>query len=225
MQCFRQRVAMATVVAAALSSAPLLTHAQGLGGLLNKAKTKAAGSSGSASSAAGAVAGQTTGGDPGRPPDPFTVENQKQYARAAEADTRSWNENREQGTYWHRRLAQINGVQMHFTYDDAAVALMNGYPLLLWGACEDISNDLQVWADSNQAQYFLPSLKKVKEIHFTTTTADWAHNGDSSDPATQGYHLTWNASTGVLTAAVAARGVSSTVPDKSFSHWMQKNVK
>ncbi len=78
---------------------------------------------------------------------------------------------------------------MHFTYDDAAVELFNGFPLLLWGACEDISNDLQVWAGSNQAAYFLPALKKVKEIHFTTTAEGWAHNGNSSDPATQGYHL------------------------------------
>ena len=114
---------------------------------------------------------------------------------------------------------------MHFTSDDAAVELFNSYPLLLWGACEDISQDLQTWAGSNQAAYFLPALKKVKEIHFTTTTLDWAHDGDSSNPATQGYHLSWNASTGVLTAAVAKRGVSSTAPDKSFSHWIQKNVK
>ena len=224
MQNFRRRLTSALFVIA-LVFAPLMSHAQGLGDMIKKAKSKAAGSTSSGSSAAGAIAGQASGGDPGRPPDPFTVENQKQYARAAEADTRSWQENREAGTYYHRRLAQVHGVQMHFTYDDAAVELFNSYPLLLWGACDDISQEFDSWAGGNQGAYFLPILKKVKEIHFTSTTLGWAHDGNSSDPATQGYHLSWNPSTGILTAAVGPRGVSSTFPGKSFSHWIQKNVK
>ncbi len=76
-------------------------HAQGLGDRLKKAKDKAAGTTNSSPAASGASSGRASGGDPGRPPDPFTVENQKQYARAAEADSRSWEENRERGTYWH----------------------------------------------------------------------------------------------------------------------------
>ena len=203
-------------------------RAQGLGGLLNKAKDKASRASQPVAStrAAGSAATGPTDGAPPPVPNTLTLASQKQYANAAQADNRDWHENQEAGTYWHRRLVQdIPDVHIVFTWDDAAVEMMTGYPLLLWGACEDISDDLQAWGYSNQGTYFIPVLKKVKEIHFTTTTKGWAHDGDMSNPADRGYHLSFNPATGVLTAAISSQGVSSTAQDKCFSHWIEKNVK
>lgn len=201
------------------------SHAQGLGGLLNAAKTKASqagtGVRQATQSAPGAL--PANGEDPPTPPE-MTPETQAEYTRLLLSDTRPVVPGQMNGSYtnWYRQLRQLEKFPIRFTWDQSALTQATEKRLWLFGNVEDFSGDLVSSLHANSGSYLRPRLAKVTEIHYTATTKPNPSNSDVPGEG-QGWFFSFNPATGVLTAAFNSQ---STAVDawKSLSKWIVKNV-
>ena len=221
----RRRLSSFSAALPAVALCAASAHAQGLGGLIDKAKAKAGEvGKGVTQGATQGVQQQATGELPDSPSE-LTVENQQQYARAMMADARPVVLGQGTGspTYYYRQLHQQYHMPTVFTWDEGAVKYLTEKRMDLWAPCRDISDDLVGWLGSTQGEYLKGPLSRVREIHLTTTpkrhdTEDGTH--------LSGYFLSYNPATQVLTAAMSTTdGINSVSADNRFGRWIQKNVK
>ena len=233
--CFR-----AVALAALALFATTAGHAQGLGGMLNKAKaglnsatatTKA--TNGSPVQAATQAASQTGGGDLPPRPSTSTVASERAYALACLNDKRPLlmplSENNSEPNRWYRELVQLEHVPLRFTWDEAVEQLLiENNSGMLWPICEDISQEiLRGMGNASDKATLLPLLRKVKQIHFTTSPLPKSAGKDALS-AQHGLFCTWNPATGVLTAAISKPSGFNSVANDAFrtvDPWIMQHVK
>ena len=235
-----QPITRAAALAALALFATTASQAQGLGGMLNKAKaglnsatatTKA--TSGSPVQAATQAATQTGTGDLPPAPDVYTVASEQAYAHACLNDKRpvlplSENDNANSPNRYYRELHQEYHMPLTFTWDEAAVQqLIDKRSGMLWSICEDISADIvRGLSHPADAPTLRPLLLKVKQIHLTTSPK---HRSNQDGPAMHGYFLSFNPATGVLTAAMSTpdgiNQVNTPPLDAVFDPWIMQHVK
>ena len=122
----------------ALSLLPVcVSHGQGLGGMLGKAKDKMKSTAESSTHADHS----TQGGELPGPPSEKTLSSQQLYARALLADQTPLRADEGSGTsrtFNHRKLVQLYHMPIKFTWDDAAVNEISRNQFLLWDEIDDV---------------------------------------------------------------------------------------
>lgn len=220
-----RRVALAALALFATTASP----AQGLGGVLNKAKAKMGQATPSPAQAATQAAQGSAGELPYESPD-LTLESQESYARAVMANRRPLvlSQNTGAPDYFYQVLTKHFQLPLRFSWDAAALKFLTDKNRSLWSGCEDVSTDLgRTCLSGNTAPALKASLRKVKEIRFTTTQA----LPTSEEDKEFGYIKSFNPTTGVLTAAISVGpGANAIFPagvgnSSHFSNWIVKHVK
>ena len=109
---------------------------------------------------------------------------------------------------------------MRFTWDAAALKLTADNRGYLSGYVNDVANDLVKGLTSTYGALLMPRLAKVKEIHYTTSP----NKRSLDEPSTlDGYFLSFNPATGVLTAALSQPdGAISVQADLAVTKWLVK---
>ena len=162
------------------------------------------------------------------PDQPYTLtaENQVQYADIVLADKRLvvLGQDRNEDNYYYRRLTQLEKMPIKFTWDADAIKFLTAQPLSVVHVIENISEELVDDLNSTQGLYLKGPLKKVKELHLTTTTKKRSDTG--SGPANFGYYPTFNKTTGVLTVAMSIPGgINNLDLSGLFGQWITVYVK
>ena len=223
---WRRRVSAFLIAVCVLTTS--FTQAQGLGGILNKAKAKANqltnnSTNGSATTVRGSL--PATGEDPPTPPE-MTPQTQEEYTRLLLSDARPVIRGQMNGSYtnWYRQLGQLQHVPIKFTWDQPALARCVETRIWLFGYIEDFSNDLVGSLTGSTREVYLRSqLAKVKEIHFTPSDKQPNASVDIAGEE-QKWFYSFNPTTGVLTAGFGEYA-SSVAAWSSLSKWIIKNVK
>ena len=209
---------------------PASSFAQGLGGLLNKAKTKLDQVSNQVNKTTTKpvdAALPTTptglpanGEDPPTPPE-MTPQTQEEYTRLLLSDTRPVVRGSSSYTAAYRQLVQLQHVPIRFSWDQPALVRCVESRIWLNGYISDLSSDLTSSLNGSTYEVYLrPRLAKIKAIHFTPS--DQARSLDSPG-AEQGWFFSFNAASGVLTAGFNEYA-SSVSAWSSLSKWIIKNV-
>lgn len=210
----------AALVALILFATPA-THAQGLGGVLNRAKAQATAAAPALPSAPSAL--PANGEDPPTPP-AMTVETEAEYTRLLLSDTRPVVRGQMNASYtnWYRQLHQLQKFPIRFTWDQPALARVADNRLWLFGYVEDFSGDLVANLNGTTREAALRShLAKIKEIHFTPSNKARAMAQPGEE---QGWFFSFNPGTGVLTASFGE--YASAVSEWSaLTKWIVANVK
>lgn len=204
------------------------TYAQGLGGLLNKAKQKINQTTSTPTQTTQDTEYQLP---PNLPNDP-SIEEMEKYARAMLADTRpvpksEWGSTSD-GNQYYRRLTQNEGYPIKFTWDKEAVTILQKRQSALFGYFEDFSSDLvsQLAPYTERHVQVGTALRKVKEIHFTSIAKPEMTGEDGQQ---QGWWFSYNPTTGVLSAAITASenlpGPSSLYSAASLSKWIVRHIR
>lgn len=206
------------VLLATLSVGFGAAHAQGLGGMLNRAKA-------SVSQAAPALpsAPPANGEDPPTPP-AMNPATQEEYTRLLLSDTRPVVRGQMNASYtnWYRQLRQLQHFPVRFTWDQPALARATETRVWLFGYIEDFSQDLVANLNGTTRETYLrPRLAKIKEIHFTPSSKK---SGLDQPGQEQGWFFAFNASTGVLTASFGEYA-SSVSAWSALTKWIVANVK
>ena len=158
-------------------------------------------------------------------PRTLTLENQVEYANIVLADKRPvvLGQDNSEPNYYYRRLTQVEKMPIKFTWDAAALKFLTAQPVSVVHVIEDISTNLVTQLGTDQGVYLKGQLKKVKELHLTTTTQKRASGGG---PAAYGYFPAFNKTTGVLTVAMSTTsGISNLDNNTAFGQWITTNVK
>lgn len=211
-----------TLCAAALAALTLFAtpaaSAQGLGGMLNKAKAKVSqATSARPTSTGGAIAqaGRGTTGDIPESPSSseLTVDNNIEFAQTVLANHRPFTagERTTDADYFYRFNRDGYHAPIQYTWDRPYVAFITPRHYYLFSVIENFSEEMHSYYDPTETsnRYARAKMLKIKEMHFTTTPqpAPDKYAGHS------GYVLSWNAATGVLTAAISVapgnRGISN----------------
>jgi len=211
--------------AAALAALALFAtagHAQGLGGMLNKAKAKVNQATSAPTRSAGPAVAQTATqaaqGNTGPIPDSpsmsaLTVDNNIEFAQTVLANHRPFTagERTVDADYFYRFNRDGYHAPIQYTWDRPYVAFITPRHYYLFSVIENFSEEMHSYYDPTETsnRYARAKMLKIKEMHFTTTPqpAPDKYAGHS------GYVLSWNAATGVLTAAISVapgnRGISN----------------
>lgn len=219
----------AALVALALFATPA-GHAQGLDGMLHKAKANVRQATDNPRQTAVPAASPATGGGGTVSDEPrvYTVATQEAYIRAVQTDPAppSPGDSPHKNSYWWRRLHYEFKVPVQFTWDQKFLEACNQHPFVAWDFIENISTELA--HDLNPAGTRVRNLRglvtKVKAIHLTTTTQEPKSGAPGAE---EGYVLSWNPATGVLTAAWATSRTLSLIAGDShpFYEYLTANVK
>lgn len=219
-----------TTLAMLILMATTLSHAQGLGGLLNKAKAKV--NQATNTSPAPAWATQDNNGPiPESPPvNGLTVENQQAFARSVLDNHRPWvvGEGTHDDDYFYRYLRQEYKVPVKFTWDQPFVAYITPKSRYLWSIIEDMCEAIFAKCDPAESRnrYFLANMSKVREIHLTTIYRPLRESDPGYDT---GYLLSFDPATGILSAAAATagtRGISNFgLVDNDLARFIQEKIK
>lgn len=199
----------------ALASVSLATvQAQGLGGFLNKAKAKVNQTTGSKPDAAKTAQSVTSGADDtGLPPrlpspDELTPENNLSSALAILHNRRPYEEN-EYGTpdvqdHQYRRMRFEWKNPVEFTFDRPFAEYATRQRRWLFNVAANVCETLE-WmsSTSEDMRYKRAKVLKIKEWHFTTTTKLPSKTQDDRYAGTQGYIMSFDPATGVLTCAAS----------------------
>lgn len=225
----------AALAAFALFTTPA-SHAQGLGGMLNKAQAKvnqatSAGASPRRAAPAATPAGPGTDGElPPAPRDYTDVEAQDLYTRTVLANTRPYDDHDNSTTNdeYYRKVNHRHPGFPKMTYDRPALEWYASHNILLMDIINNWSDGFDSMLASYRPQlvYLQPHFNKIKEIHFGVTP---------NLPATlvDGWGLSWNPATGVFTVLVCSKpGYNQSVRDTrspsnntEIEDWILKNVK
>ena len=217
--------------AAALAALALFAtagHAQGLGGMLNKAKAKVNQATSAPTRSAGPAVAQTATqaahGNTGPIPDSpsmsaLTVDNNIEFAQTVLANHRPWVKGQGTGDddYFYRFMRDEYKAPLKFTWDRSYVEFITPKHYYLWSVIENVcEKSFDDYDPNNQAvRYNRAKRLKIKEWHFTTTTK--RPNGEDQYAGAQGYVMSWNPATGVLTCAIS-------IPYNSISNFRGEDI-
>lgn len=223
----------ALILASVLSSG--LAPAQGLSGFLNQAKEKIKQTPLRGGKVVGSNPAQMgpsvvqTGGPPSLPAT-LTLDANEEYTTAALAYAKTQpfhpmgDSEQTPSEAYHYCELRHKGYPLDITWDKAAIALTTDNRGYLWGA---YINDVLSELSSGLSSRFGPELKrrlaKVSGIHFTTSP-----KGRSLDDfgTLEGYFLSFDAHTGILTAAMSQPdGAISVENGLAFTKWICKYIK
>ncbi len=199
----------AALAALALFATTAPGHAQGLGGMLNKAKAKVnqATQTQTPRTPAAAATQATEYQVPRNLPQDPSIEEMEEYARAMMADPRPAGRDCRDENCTYRRLTIDRGYPIKFTWDQAAMAKFKKSYSGLFPFIIDISGNLLGTINNDGSNFHLPvskALHKVKEIHLTSKP----NLIDKDEPGqAEGWWFSFNPATGVLTAAMSANGI------------------
>ncbi len=225
----------AAALAALAFFATAASHAQGLGGTPNQAKTKV-GQATSAGPSPRRAAAATAATDyqlpPNLPQDP-SIEEMENYARQLLADPRPLSASEMRGAgndpnRLYRKLTLNEGFPLKFTWDKGAMAVFKKNQVGLFPTIEDFCEDIDGGVQSYTGYHVAlgAALHKVQEIHFTSI-AKPAMTGDHGQD--RGFWFAFNPATGVLTAAItssetlpAPRSVSGS--SSALTWWIRKHI-
>ena len=230
------RLLPTAALAALALFATTASYAQGLGGMLNQAKTKVgqAAAKTPAATATTAAAGATKYQLPANLFQDPSIEEMEEYARQMLADPRplSASEMRGDGNdpnRLYRKLTLNEGFPLKFTWDKGAMAVFKKNQVGLFPTIEDFCEDLDGGVQSYTGYHVAlgAALHKVKEIHFTSI-AKPAMTGDYGQD--RGFWFSFNPATGMLTAAMTN---SETLPGPSsvsgsssaLTWWIRKHIR
>jgi hypothetical protein len=158
-----------------------------------------------------------------------TTANEQAYARAVMADAAqpSKDDAEHANSQYFRQLRYEQKMPVKFTWTEtAAQHLTSTRDLVLWTVIENISTDLVRSLGGSRAEYYQAPIRKIKEIHFTTTAQEPT---PAQMGAQHGWFYSWNKATGVLTMAMSTSTKSpsptSEDSDRNTSNWVLANVK
>jgi hypothetical protein len=162
-------------------------------------------------------------------PGDHTPANEQAYARAVLADAAQPNKDDAEhaNSQYFRRLRYEYKMPVTFTWTEAAAQHLTGKrDLELWTVIENISTDLVRSLGGSRAEYYQAPIRKIKEIHFTTTAQEPT---PAQMGAQHGWFYSWNKATGVLTMAMSTSTKSpapvSEDSERNTSNWILANVK
>ncbi len=217
----------ALTIAIAVSSSVCISHAQGLGGLLNKAKDKANGAGVPISAPASAQGiGRGTGLDSTGHPKHIQPESMSTPARErALADAimhdpkPGTNEDHDGEAYL--KMKQEYGFAPAYTADDSfftSVPNFQGRANYYIDWIDKVSSEFHGSCTSTYGDQLQSGSKKIKTIHFATRAEKV-----NPDDELEGWKFAWDKSTGTLTIFFGdtLRTWSYTHP---LSKWVAKNI-
>ncbi len=233
-QANRFRLLPSTALAAlALFATTAPSHAQGLGGMLNQAKAKVTQTTSAPQRSAGPALAQATQGNTGPLPDApsmsqLTVDNNIEFAQTVLANHRPWVKGQGTGDddYYYRLLRDEYHAPLKFTWDRPYVEFITRQQTYLWFVMENVSEKIFDQYNPNipAGRYNRAKMLKIKEWHFTTTTK--RPNGEDRYAGAQGYVMSWNPATGVLTCAISIPGnVISAFRGEDITNFVNDNIK
>ncbi|GAB3637365.1 hypothetical protein GCM10027422_29550 [Hymenobacter arcticus] len=162
-------------------------------------------------------------------PGGHTTANEQAYARAVMADAaQPSKDDAEHANSQHfRQLRYEHKMPVKFTWTEAAAQqLTEKRDLELWTVIENISTDLVRSLGGSRAEYYQAPIRKIKEIHFTTTAQEPT---PAQMGAQHGWFYSWNKATGVLTMAMSTSTKSPSPvnedSERNTSNWILANVK
>jgi len=233
-----QPIFRAAALAALALLATFAASAQGLGGMLNKAKAKvnqatSAGASPSRAATAGANPSEMTpatieAAQQNYPQDP-SIEEMQEYARTLMADPRPAGRDCRDRNCPYRRLTIDQSHPIKFTWDQAAMVKFKKHYTDLWSFIDDFSGNIGTTLTNDGSIFHVPVSKvvhKVKEIHITSKP----NLEDTGKPGEEvGWWFSFNPATGVLTASMSTNGIgpNSLTMSRSgtLSAWITRYVK
>jgi hypothetical protein len=162
-------------------------------------------------------------------PGDHTTANEQAYARAVMADAAqpSKDDAEHANSQYFRRLRYEYKMPVKFTWTEAAAQhLTEKRDLELWTVIENISTDLTRSLSGSRAEYYQAPIRKIKEIHFTTTAQEPT---PAQMGAQHGWFYSWNKATGVLTMAMSTSTKSPSPvneeSERNTTNWILANVK
>ncbi len=232
-----QTLFRAALAALALFATATASHAQGVGGLLNKAKAKvnqATSAGANPRRAATATASQAVQGNDGelppRPDDLTNVETMELYTQMIYSNTRPYDpDDREYADQYYRRMVYMYHMPIKITWDRATIVYHAGHGSQMTDWIEAWCSQLAAGANNgNSAVYVKPHAMKIKELHFGTTQA----LPTKEDNELTGFNLAWNPATGVLRIDVCTKpGYTPNLrryeptQGQGLNNWLIKNIK
>ena len=199
-------------------------RAQTLSGALNRAKARV--SQAATATAAAQAAPGSTGPLPESPStNGLNVENQQAFARAVLANHRPWTlgEGTGDDDYFYRYLRDEDKMPVRFTWDQGFVQFITPKGRYLWFTIEDMCEMLYAKSDATNPD-FRARMRKVRKIHLTTTDQPLRRSDIGYGT---GYRLSFDPTTGVLTAAGStSRGISNfSAVDNDLVNFIEHNIK
>ena len=162
-------------------------------------------------------------------PGDHTTANEQAYARAVLADAAQLSkaDAEHANSQYFRRLRYEYQMPVTFTWTGAAAQhLTEKRDLKLWTVIENISTDLTRSLGGSRAEYYQAPIRKIREIHFTTTAQEPT---PAQMGAQHGWFYSWNKATGVLTMAMSTSTKSpapvSEESERNTTNWILANVK
>jgi|GEM_PF-4084420 len=210
------------------------THAQGLGGMLNKAKANVNQATRTPAAAATKATAATDYQLPPNLPNDPSIPQMEEYARALLADKRplSASEMRGDGNdpnRLYRKLTLNEVFPLKFTWDQGAMAIFKRRQVGLFPTIEDFCEDIDGGVQSYTSYHVQlgAALHKVKEIHFASVVKPGMTGDYGQD---RGFWFSFNPATGVLVAAMTD---SETLPgpasvsgsSSALTWWIRQHIR
>ncbi len=158
----------------------------------------------------------------------LTVDNNIEYAQTVLSNHRPWEGANGGGDddYYYRWIRDGYKVPLKFTWDRSYAEFITSQQVYLWSVIENVCEKTQPQYDPKDSavRYIRAKQLKIKEWHFTTTNR--RANGEDRYAGAQGYIMSWNPATGVLTCAISVPGkVISNFRGEDITNFINDKIK